>query len=87
MNKVKYFFLCLLLTAACNNQTGKNSNEYKEIPLKENVKIVIPVSEKEFTGSVPYSLIEIWIGSEKVYSDTSLTEYLFDEKQWPQAKK
>lgn len=89
---MKIFLFCLIsvvLGVCCIGKpsTLNENRRVKEVFLQENVKIVIPLKEEAFSESNTYSHIEIWIDSQKVFSDTSTTEYLFDNKNWPRARK
>jgi hypothetical protein len=88
--KTVVFCLISIIFGFCSiGQTGNlnKKRQTKEIILQEDVRIIIPLDEKSFSDSNIYSHIEIWIDSKKVFSDTSTTEYLFDNKGWPQARK
>ena len=59
----------------------------KVILLHENVKIVISLDNKAFSDFNTYSNIEIWIDMKKVFRNMTTTEYLFDNGNWPRARK
>lgn len=86
MYKLLYLLLCVLFVNFCTREKRVNKN-IKIISLQENVNILIPVSEKNFSDSLTYTHIEIWMNSKLVFKDTTLTEYLFGDTQWPQARK
>lgn len=90
MYKLWYLFLCVLFLTLCDGKKidpNNNNSLFKVISLQKDVNIVIPVIEKDFNDSLTYTHIEIWVDSKLVFKDTTLTEYLFGDKQWPQSRK
>jgi hypothetical protein len=90
MYKLWYLFLCVLFLTLCDGKRinpNNNNSLLKVISLQKDVNIVIPVIDKDFNDSLTYTHIEIWIDSKLVFKDTTLTEYIFGDRQWPQVRK
>lgn len=88
MTILRTFFFILLLFSACSHKPLMENNfKVKEIALMANVKILVPIQEKEFSDSLIYTNIEIWIDSKLVFRDTTLTEYFFEMGRGPKARK
>lgn len=71
---VIFIFNCLV------NDTQKI--KFKEIILSDGIMIAFPLT-KEYHDNLTYRHIQIWILNKKVFEDTTETEYLFDNKEWP----
>lgn len=89
MRQFLVFIYLMVLVGGCGKAHGpSNIRAFKKIMLKENVSITIPIIESKFNDSLTFKQIEIWIGNDKVFTDTSHTEYLFDElNNWPKARR
>ncbi len=88
--KLAYLLTVIIACDFFRCNTSKNNvcseTAIKEFRLEENVKIIVHFSGK-FSDSLTYSRIEIWIGENQVFKDTTSTEYLFDSKFYPQERK
>ena len=85
MNIIIYFWgfvYTLFYSPICNFQKINP----KVINLAENIRIILPL-KNEFDENNNYMHIQIWLFNKKLYEDTSKTEYLFDNKEWPKAFK
>ncbi len=64
----------------------KDGVGFKEIKVIDGITIQIPLIEK-FDQNHTYKHIQIWLSDKKVFEDTSETEYLFDDNDWPKVIK
>jgi hypothetical protein len=84
--KHTYFIGAFLIFTSCGVQNTKSEKNVKEIYLQESVKINVPFFD-HFSDSLTYNHIGIFIGTTQVFFDSTLTEYLFDNKAFPSARK
>lgn len=73
-----FFVICFFNCSANNTQKTR----FKEINLSDSVKITFPIT-KDYNENLTYMNIQIWVLNQKVFEDTTETEYLFDDKEWP----
>lgn len=82
-------FSTILLFVFCVSSCSANGSQkikFKEINLLDGVKIAFPLT-KDYDKNLTYTHIQIWVSNQKVYEDTTETEYLFDNKEWPKVIK
>lgn len=65
---------------------NNSENKVKDISVKYDINIKFNI-ENKFDSSLTYKNIQIWISNTIVFEDTTQTEYLFDNKEWPRSFK
>jgi len=75
---ILFFVICLFSCSAI----GKQKIKFKEINLLDGIKIIFPLTNN-FDENFTYMHIQIWGSNKKIFEDTTETEYLFDDKEWP----
>jgi len=79
---ILFFVFCV---SSCSSN-GTQKMKFKEINLLDGIKITFPLT-KDYDENLTYIHIQIWVSNQKVFEDTTETEYLFDNKEWPKVIK